>query len=547
MVLTSARPRTPLERHGLRLVRHVGKQRACSRASAQGQPVDQQRMADAQRQRFAARELRYVGEDVVDREDRPVVRRHQAARAGRLVVGGAPRGLLAHPPQAADRPGSTEERRLPLVRRASQRDRADGERHIAQELPGRADRPRLAVERLDHARVVELVDLRVQVVGDYAQRAALKPIAVQLDEPAGRSAAERRRSAVVTQDAARGVERRRPAREHEPGDDAWPRLLQRRPQRVQFGLGIPARHQGDLQRTVPLGGPLSAACQPGSPRCNWTRRCPGRRAAVLADCAPAPNPTRGQRGEGINADGHRRRIASLSRRRGRAAQRDPHGLLHALAGPQLVWPWQRERAGVRLVGGVGPVALVLHLEGVTFEAHLGADAGRDLVRDRPQVHERLVRGDEQGETPVLDRAVRVLDRAGPAGALRDRVQNAEAGAGCPERRARAAVHREGDRAIAFAGDGATPREGDGALDVLAGEADAERVRLLRDSKVVDPVRHGAPRGVAHGGVDSTDDLAATQTDVADAAFLVDQRERPGAQLAALGQRPVLAVAQDIGG
>ena len=78
---------------------------------------------------------------------------------------------------------------------------------------------------------------------------------------------------------------------------------------------------------------------------------------------------------------------------------------HGVTGLQRVRERQRERPAVDLVGGVGPIALVLHLEDVAGELELRRDA---LVAEveRPDVEQRLPRRDQVREAEVPPLAVR---------------------------------------------------------------------------------------------------------------------------------------------
>lgn len=103
-------------------------------------------------------------------------------------------------------------------------------------------------------------------------------------------------------------------------------------------------------------------------------------------------------------------------------------LVQSLAGRQHIGPWQRKRPDIGLVGGVRPVALVLHLERIAFHPAFGGNAGPDLMGDRPQILERLPRVDQVGKLCFHHAAVGVLDRDRAAGQAGDRMQDAEAAA-----------------------------------------------------------------------------------------------------------------------
>ena len=88
-------------------------------------------------------------------------------------------------------------------------------------------------------------------------------------------------------------------------------------------------------------------------------------------------------------------------------QRDALAQLLALG--DRVGPGQGERPDIGLVGGVQPVALVLHLEGVALHAAGDAQARQRLVGQGADVHERAGGVDQLGKAAVLDAAVDPLD------------------------------------------------------------------------------------------------------------------------------------------
>ncbi len=130
---------------------------------------------------------------------------------------------------------------------------------------------------------------------------------------------------------------------------------------------------------------------------------------------------------------------------------------------------------VRFVRGVGPVALVLHLEHVALEPYLGAHARCHLVSDTPYIEERLVRRYIAREVAMLDAAVGVLHLARQPGTFLYRVQHAEPDAVAQERGACLAIQRERDGTIRAPGDASLPREVYLALPVRHVVRDLERV------------------------------------------------------------------------
>ena len=73
--------------------------------------------------------------------------------------------------------------------------------------------------------------------------------------------------------------------------------------------------------------------------------------------------------DGVRPIGARR---PMSRSCGRRVIVSATRWLHRFAGRDPVGPWQRQRPHIGLVGGIGPVALVFHLEDVAFHPAFGA-------------------------------------------------------------------------------------------------------------------------------------------------------------------------------
>src|SRR3546814_3197200 len=89
-----------------------------------------------------------------------------------------------------------------------------------------------------------------------------------------------------------------------------------------------------------------------------------------------------------------------------------------------IGPGPRERADIGFVRGVGPVALILHLERITIEAARDRRATL-LVDQRADVGERLPRRDRFGEGRAFDAAVAMFHTERRTGEVR-RVKYAEA-------------------------------------------------------------------------------------------------------------------------
>ena len=82
-------------------------------------------------------------------------------------------------------------------------------------------------------------------------------------------------------------------------------------------------------------------------------------------------------------------------------ERQPHRLLGGLAGLDHVGPGLGERPDIGLVGGIVPVAVVLHLEGVALHGAGHLDARQHLVGERADV---LERADRDRSAPGRSRA-----------------------------------------------------------------------------------------------------------------------------------------------
>ena len=151
--------------------------------------------------------------------------------------------------------------------------------------------------------------------------------------------------------------------------------------------------------------------------------CGGKRRAIVAaariemademsgadGAQPLGLPQRSRRVVGIETQTQRRRRSErvaerdadrrlpMSARGRRACDLQRNRLFERHVLRQRVRPGQSERAHIGLVGGVGPVALILHLEGVALHPAFDARAGRELVLDGAQVHHRLDRVDQFGK------------------------------------------------------------------------------------------------------------------------------------------------------
>ena len=166
-----------------------------------------------------------------------------------------------------------------------------------------------------------------------------------------------------------------------------------------------------------------------------------------------PEPHRRQRSTGVLAKTDVDDLVGVVHRdrggppRIRAADLDRHPLREALAGSGTMGIAERDRRAVRLERGVGPVALVLHLERVAFHATFRGDTGAHLMGDRAHLLERLPRLDKVWQLGPDDPAVDMLDRHRRAGQSDDRMQHAEAAARRLEVASRRGRHVELERAV----------------------------------------------------------------------------------------------------
>jgi hypothetical protein len=86
-----------------------------------------------------------------------------------------------------------------------------------------------------------------------------------------------------------------------------------------------------------------------------------------------------------------------------------HGLLVPASLRECVTPWKRQGTHVSFVRGVGPVALVLHLESVAFHPAGRPKPRRRFVRERADVEDWLRRADPSGENGFCFAPVDVHD------------------------------------------------------------------------------------------------------------------------------------------
>ena len=153
-----------------------------------------------------------------------------------------------------------------------------------------------------------------------------------------------------------------------------------------------------------------------------------------------------------DTDRNRCRAAGSSSRLRRARKTYRHRLFDSLPAHQGIGVGQAERAHVGLVGSVGPVALVLHLEGVALHGAGHFEAGANLVADRADIHDRLLGVDALGKAGLYDAAVDVFDLGRESADAGHRMQDHETGSVGQEVGDRAARALEAQGAVGAAGD-----------------------------------------------------------------------------------------------
>jgi hypothetical protein len=177
------------------------------------------------------------------------------------------------------------------------------------------------------------------------------------------------------------------------------------------------------------------------------------------------------------------RAAGGARGGGRAFELQLDGLLEGLAGLQDIGVGQPERAHVGLVGGIRPVALILHLEGITQHSAGHREARHDFVLQRADVHDGLFRIDHLGKAGLDLAAADLLHLDPPAADALDAVQHDEAGAVGEEVGFGRSAARKAQAPVRVTGDARPVAE---ALRVVAADrpiGNAETVFRLLDDEV----------------------------------------------------------------
>ena len=269
---------------------------------------------------------------------------------------------------------------------------------------------------------------------------------------------------------------------------------------------------GDGQGLLPVGpggpqvDPQMTGCQAGECR----REIAAGRLGVRPEADTHGRERAGSRRQigGQQVDHRPRRPGHRRGERRRPLGEDLDGLFDPRSGGHRERKRQGQRTAVGLERGVGPVPLVLHLEGVSRKPHRHPEIRRGLGGDGPDVAERLPRRDERRERAALHRAIDVFDAARPARHAGERMEHAEADPVALEGLGRRAGEVVRDPALRITSEAALPGEVDAGGPAVGGERDREAVGGDVDGQIADERLDGVPVAVAHGRIDATNDLPA---------------------------------------
>src|SRR5690242_509360 len=92
-------------------------------------------------------------------------------------------------------------------------------------------------------------------------------------------------------------------------------------------------------------------------------------------------------------------------------KRQSNGLGNAPPLGHFNWKGLRNGCAVGLEGGIRPVALIFHLEGLTFQPDVRPQAALDEMQNGAYILKGLARRDESWEYALLHLPVRMLNRA----------------------------------------------------------------------------------------------------------------------------------------
>ncbi len=230
-----------------------------------------------------------------------------------------------------------------------------------------------------------------------------------------------------------------------------------------------------------------------------------------------------------------------------ALERDAHRLIDPPLGGDLDGEGERDRGAVGLERCVAPVAVVLGLEHLAGHLDARDESGTNLVGQRPDIDEGLVRRDLHRECGLLASAGGVVDDDRAAG-QGHRVQDAQPQTVAQERGVSHTCGGEVDRAVGGTGDHDRPREVLRVERAPSGVLDPERVDVLINVDRVEDPRSCSPVAILEGEVDPTDDLGVAEPDAPQVAVVEVGAQRTGADdgraQSALPTRYTCPVARD---
>jgi hypothetical protein len=203
---------------------------------------------------------------------------------------------------------------------------------------------------------------------------------------------------------------------------------------------------------------------------------------------------------------------------------------------------QAERRAEDLERGIRPVALVFHFKDIAGEPDVGPESRIHLMRQAVHVTERYdgLIGRDRLRQSGFGRAAECVTRG--TGKFRW-VENAEPDAVLHEVGVSQAVYYGLNDTVRAPRETAAPREIDLPLAVRHIESDPEGVVSNLGREVGDHVGNGAPVPIPDGHIDAPDDLALTESDVAQVAVFKQEAQRTGSQRCWLRQGPVVAIVE----
>ena len=206
-----------------------------------------------------------------------------------------------------------------------------------------------------------------------------------------------------------------------------------------------------------------------------------------------------------------------------------------------------QRAHVGLVRGIGPVALVLHLEGVAQHGADHAESRRHLVGERADVHDRLHRVYDLRKAGLDHPAVHLAHLHRVSADSLHPVQDDEPGAVGEEVGLGGPDAIETQRAVRAAGDARAVIEALSVAAAARGVGDGEASFGFLYLEIADLGVERAPDSIAHHVGDGADRLAPVVADVAQVAGIELRRQRPRPEQPGLRRRLAGAEEHDVTG